>query len=336
MLDNLEKLCCARGVTGDETEIAALVTKLATPLCDSILQDVFGNVIAFKKGMSSDKKVMAAAHMDEVGFYINYIVDEGMLKFTADGMDRRIVNGRRVLVGKNRVPGVIGTKPVHLQSEADRAVAPAVDRLYIDIGAKDRVEAEKYVSIGDTAIFDSEFTQFGEGYVKSKALDDRAGCCALLEAMKETPAYDTYYLFSALEESGSHGAKVAAARIKPDYGIIVETTTCADFLEEREWNRSTKIGDGCAIFLMEATAYFKRETVNRVTEIADENGVKWQYKTVTVGGTDAGVIQRSGIGAEVMAIATPCRNIHSGACTMKLSDFEETVKLLKALLNTKF
>lgn len=273
MLDNLKKLCAARGVTGDETEVAALIKELAAPYADDIRQDVLGNVIAFKKGESSDKKVMACAHMDEVGFYINYIVDEGMLKFTAEGMDRRVVNGRRVLIGKDRIPGVIGTKPIHLQSEKDRATAPDIKQLYIDIGAKDKAEAEKHVSIGDTAIFDSAFVEFGDGKIKARALDDRAGCCALLEAMKERPAYDTYYLFSVLEESGSHGAKVAAECIRPDYAIVIETTSCADFLEEREWNRSTTVGGGAAVYLMESSAYYKRETVEKITSTANAKGI---------------------------------------------------------------
>lgn len=336
MLDNLKRLCAARGVTGDESEVAALVKELAAPYADDIRQDVIGNVIAFKKGESSDKKVMACAHMDEVGFYINLINDEGLLKFTADGMDRRVVNGRRVLIGKDRIPGVIGTKPIHLQSEAERAVAPDVKLLFIDIGAKDKAEAEKKVQIGDTAIFDSAFVEFGEGRIKARALDDRAGCCALLEAMKKKPAYDTYYVFSVLEESGSHGARVAAQSIQPDYGIVVETTSCADFIEEREWNRSTILGCGAVVYLMESSAYYKRETVEKITSTAGANGIPWQYKTVTLGGTDAGSLQRSGLGAEVMTIATPCRNLHSGACTMCYSDFEATGALLAALLDTKF
>ncbi|HWQ51787.1 MAG TPA: hypothetical protein VN369_08315 [Terriglobales bacterium] len=336
MLDNLKKLCAARGVTGDETEVAELVKELAGPYADDIRQDVLGNVIAFKKGESGGKKVMACAHMDEVGFYINFITDEGMLKFTAEGMDRRVVNGRRVLIGKDRIPGVIGTKPVHLQSEADKGTAPDVKQLLIDIGAKDKADAEKYVQIGDTAVFDSEFVEFGDGRIKARALDDRAGCCALLEAMKKRPAYDTYYVFTVLEESGSHGAHVAAQCIMPDYGVVVETTSCADFLEEREWNRSTILGGGAVVYLMESSAYYPRETVEKITSTADVNKIPWQYKTVTVGGTDAGSVQRSGFGAEVMTIATPCRNLHSGACTMSRSDFEATCALLAALLDTKF
>ncbi len=334
MLNLLKEICSARGVSGDEGEVAALIERHITPLADSVEVDALGNVIAFKKGKSSDKKVMASAHMDEVGLYISYILDEGSLKFREIGMDRRVINGRRVLIGKNRVPGVIGTKPIHLQSLADREHAPAVDKLYIDIGAKDKVVAEKHVAIGDTVIFDSEFREFGDGLVKARNFDDRAGCVALIEAMKEVPHYDTYYVFTVLEESGCHGAKVAANRIQPDIGIIVETTTCADFIEDREWNKSTKVGEGAAIYLMDSQTYYKKDCVDTLVKIATDNGIKWQYKTVTVGGTEGGVIERGGMGAKVYAFATPCRNIHSGASTIKVSDLEETVKLLKNLLDT--
>jgi endoglucanase len=129
---------------------------------------------------------------------------------------------------------------------------------------------------------------------------------------------------------------VAAQCINPDYGIVVETTSCADFLEEREWNRSTISGGGAVVYLMESSAYYRRETVEKITSTADKKGILWQYKTVTVGGTDAGSVQRSGLGAEVMTIATPCRNLHCGACTMCYSDFTATSALLAALLDTKF
>ncbi|MBQ2698009.1 MAG: M42 family peptidase [Clostridia bacterium] len=332
MLELLKKLCDARGVTGDEKEIGALIAELAAPLADKVERDALGNVLAFKKGRSSEKTVMADAHMDEVGILVNYITDDGSLKFTGVGVDARVLNGRRFLIGDKRVPAVAGTKPIHLQSMEEREIAPPMEKLYLDIGAKDADEARKYVKIGDTGIFDSEFVTFGDGLVKARALDNRIGCAALLKAMEQQPAYDTWYVFSVLEESGGFGARVATDRIRPDLAIVIDTTTCADFVEKPAAAKSTILGNGTVIFLMESTTYYNPKSVAKVKKIAADAGVKWQHKSVTLGGLNSGSIQRTSGGCETVAIATPCRYLHSAACTAKLSDMEETSKLLNALL----
>lgn len=335
MLELLRQLTDARGVTGDEAEVAALILELCKDRSDSAEIDALGNVIAFKKGKSSEKTVMADAHMDEVGLYVNHIGDEGLIKCTTLGIDPRVVNGRRVLVGPNRIKGVLGTKPIHLQSMEERAVAPALERLYIDIGAKDGGEAKRHVKIGDTVIFDSDFVEFGDGCVKARALDNRIGCAIQLEAMKHQPYYDTYYVFSVLEESGGHGARVATMRIEPDLAIVIDSTTAADHVEKPEKSRSCIPGNGAVIFLMESTTYYNPESVKKAKAIAEAAGVKWQHKTVTLGGLDSGSIQRTGYGVETIAIATPCRYIHSASCTAKVSDMEETLKLMTALLTSE-
>ena len=180
MLDLIKTLCEPRGVTGDEGEIAALIAELAKPMADSVEIDTLGNVLAFKKGKRSDKTLMVDAHMDEVGILVNYITEEGFLKFTGVGVDARVLNGRRFLIGEKRVPAVAGTKPIHLQSAEERTVAPTMEKLYLDIGAKDAAEAKLHVKVGDTGIFDSDFVCFGEGLIKGRALDNRIGCAVLL------------------------------------------------------------------------------------------------------------------------------------------------------------
>ena len=319
MLELIKTLCAPRGVTGDEKEIAALIADLAAPLADRVETDALGNVLAFKKGRSSEKTLMVDAHMDEVGILVNYITEEGFLKFTGVGVDARVLNG----------------KPIRLQSLEERSIAPAMEKLYLDIGAKDAQEAKKYVKVGDTGIFDSEFICFGEGFIKGRALDNRVGCAVLLKAMEQQPEYDTWFVFSVLEESGGFGARTASLRIQPDLAIVVDTTTSADHIEKPEAAKASRLGEGAVVFLMEATTYYKPESVARVTEIANRAGVKWQYKTVTKGGLNSGSIQRTGRGCETVAIATPCRYLHSAACTVKLDDACETAALLHALLQSR-
>ena len=334
-LDLLRKLTDARGVTGDETEVAELIAELCRDRSDSVEIDALGNVIAFKKGKSSAKTVMADAHMDEVGLYVNHIGDEGLIKFTTLGIDPRVVNGRRVLVGPKRVKGVLGTKPIHLQSAEERTIAPAMERMYIDIGAKDGGEAKRHVNVGDTVIFDSDFVEFGEDCVKARALDNRLGCAIQLEAMKHQPYYDTCYVFSVLEESGGHGARVATMAVEPDVAIVIDTTSAADHVEKPVKARSCIPGNGAVIFLMESSTYYNPLSVQKAKAIAERAGVRWQHKTVTLGGLDSGSIQRTGYGVETIAIATPCRYIHSASCTAKKGDMEETLKLMIALLTSE-
>ncbi|MBQ3390964.1 MAG: M42 family peptidase [Clostridia bacterium] len=334
MLELIRTLCEPAGVSGNEREIAEKIKELATPLADSVEIDALGNVLAFKKGKSSAKTLMVDAHMDEVGILVNYITEDGFLKFTGIGVDARVLNGRRFLLGDKRVLAVAGTKPIHLQSMEERAIAPAMDKLYLDIGAADAAEAKKHVRVGDTGIFDSEFLCFGDGLIKGRALDNRIGCAAVLKSMELQPLYDTWFVFSVLEESGGFGARVASMRIQPDLAIVVDTTTSADHVEKPEASKASYLGKGPVIFLMESTTYYRPESVAKLRRIADEAGIPWQHKSVTMGGLNSGSIQRTGRGCETVAIATPCRYLHSAVCTAKLEDSENTAKLLSAMLQS--
>ena len=169
----------------------------------------------------------------------------------------------------------------------------------------------------------------------ARTLAAKLGCAVLLKAMEQQPEYDTWFVFSVLEESGGFGARTASLRIQPDLAIVVDTTTSADHIEKPEAAKASRLGEGAVVFLMEATTYYKPESVARVTEIANRAGVKWQYKTVTKGGLNSGSIQRTGRGCETVAIATPCRYLHSAACTIKLDDACETAALLHALLQSR-
>ncbi|MDP4153737.1 MAG: M20/M25/M40 family metallo-hydrolase [Bacillota bacterium] len=336
MLDLLKRLSLARGVSGDEGGIRKLITFELKPYVTDIYVDNLGNLIAYKKGMDSSKKVMAAAHMDEVGLVVKHITDEGFLRcMPMGGIDPRVVLGRRVLIGERGVPGVIGTKAVHQQNKDERSEAPDFKKLLVDIGAKNREDALKKVALADTAVFDSDFILFGDGFVKGKALDNRCGCLALIEAAKKTALYDTYFVFTVEEEVGTKGANTSAYKIEPDIAIVVDTTTAADFEGVDEARRASKLGSGAVIFFIESTTVYDPHSVNKARGIADKAGIQWQSKNVAAGGLDSGAIQRSKGGVETIAIATPCRYLHSPSCVVSESDLKATVDLTSALVTSE-
>ncbi|MBC8535670.1 M42 family metallopeptidase [Feifania hominis] len=320
------------GVSGDESRVADYIEEKIRDFADDCRRDRLGNLIAFRKGTDSSKKLMLCAHMDEVGLLVSYITDEGLLRFQpVGGIDPRVITGRRVLVGEKQVPGVIGTKAIHIQTPEERKQAPGFDRLYIDIGATSREDAQKAVSLGDCAVFDSDFVTFGDGCIKAKALDNRVGCAVLMESMRMRPHYDTYYVFSVGEEVGLRGAYTSSYDIEPDFAVAIDSTTTADYAGVDERDQGLKLGGGCALFLMESTTYYFKDTLKKVRRIAQENGVRYQMKQIMVGGLDAGGIQRTASGVETASVATPCRYLHSPSCMMKISDILETEKLVAAL-----
>lgn len=336
MIETLKKLSLARGVTGDEGEVRELISTLVAPYADSVRTDELGSLIAFKKGRDSSKKLMVAAHMDEVGLIVKYINEDGLLKvLPMGGIDPRVVTGRKVLIGEKRIPGVICTKAIHLQSEEERKNAPDFKKLFIDIGAKDKKDAENAISLSDTAVFDSDFYEFGEGFIKGKALDNRCGCLSAIEAIKGTPYYDTYFVFTVEEEIGLRGAYAASYEIQPDFAIIVDTTTAADFEGIEDYRRSTTLGSGTVIFFIESTSIYKKCIADFAVSEAKAAGIAYQHKNVAVGGLDAGAVQRSRAGVDTLSIATPCRYLHSPSCVVKKSDLENTVKLLRRLVESK-
>ena len=231
----LKELTRLSGVSGDEGEVRGFVIDQAAPYCDEIAVDTMGSVVAWKRCKKEGAPtVMIAAHMDEVGFMVQYVRDDGLIRYmTVGGIDPAVCVGKRVLVGKTRVPGVIGCKAVHLQERDERTRALKHSQLYIDIGARDRDDALKAVSIGDYAVFDSEYVEFGRGFVKSRALDDRVGCAVMLELLKHDYPCNVTFAFNVQEEVGLRGAMATAFRVQPDCAIILEGTTANDTIGAR-------------------------------------------------------------------------------------------------------
>ena len=327
----LEKLCTVEGISGDEGSVREIIINEIKPFADEIKTDNLGNIIVFKKGKNRAKaKLMLSAHMDEVGFMVTDITSDGYLKFDeVGGLDRRVVLGKTVTVGKNKVNGV---KPIHLSKSDERTAVPKYGEMYIDIGATSKDDALSVVSYGDSVNFNSIYEN--NGYtIKSKAIDDRFGCLALIELIKSELEYDMHFVFAVQEEVGLRGAKVAAYSVDPEFAIVVETTTAADIAGVEETRQVCNLGDGAVISVMDRRTIYDKRMSEMAFECAKETGAKAQYKRAVAGGNDSGVIHQSRGGVKTLAISLPCRYLHSSVTVANVSDCDDIIKIVSALAN---
>jgi len=333
MLNLLKTLCSLDGVSGYEDAVRDYIRTEAEPYADSIMEDVMGNLIVFKKGkVNSGRTIMLAAHMDEVGLIVTDITDDGFLHFgCSGGIDSKVLLGTRVRVGEKRIPGVVGVKAVHLTPAEERSKLPLVRDMYIDIGATSREEAEKLVQKGDFAAFDSEPRLYGN-MLKAKAIDDRIGCAVMLKLLQEGPAVDAWFVFTVQEEQGLRGATAAAYRIKPDIGITIEGTTAADLSFVSGTARCCTTGKGPVLAVMDGRTLYHPELVRRARDIARENDIPVQTKTLVAGGTDAGIISQTAGGAKTLGIAAAVRYIHTPSSAMAVSDIDHMLTLTREIL----
>lgn len=328
----LKDLCLLNGTSGREEAVRNYIIEKIKDKCEYSV-DALGSVIAFKKGKKApDKKVLVAAHTDEVGFIITNITDDGFLRFApVGGIDAAVVLGRRVDI--NGIKGVVGAKAVHLLSDDEKKNEPAFDKLAIDIGAADKAEAEKAVSLGDCAYFASDYCEFGDGFIKSKALDDRIGCMLMIELINSDLEYDTYFCFNVQEEVGLRGSGCSAYAVKPDVAVILESTTAADIDGVTGGDKCCVLGKGPVVSFMDDRTIYDKQIFDLAFEVAKEYNIKIQPKTKIAGGNDAGAIQKSGAGCRVAAVSLPCRYIHSGSSVVKIADIEETRRFLPLFLS---
>lgn len=328
----LKDLCLLNGTSGREDAVRNYIIEKIKDKCEYSV-DALGSVIAFKKGRKApDKKVLVAAHTDEVGFIITDITDDGYLRFApVGGIDAAVVLGRRVDI--NGIKGVVGAKAVHLLSDDEKKNEPAFDKLAIDIGAADKAEAEKAVSLGDCAYFASDYCEFGDGFIKSKALDDRIGCMLMIELINSDLEYDTYFCFNVQEEVGLRGSGCSAYAVKPDVAVILESTTAADIDGVTGGDKCCVLDKGPVVSFMDGRTIYDKQIFDLAFEVAKENNIKIQTKTKIAGGNDAGAIQKSGAGCRVAAVSLPCRYIHSGSSVVKIGDIEETRRFLPLFLS---
>jgi endoglucanase len=317
------------GPSGGEKPIRDVIKDTIAPLGLTTHTDALGNLHAYQNPEARGPRLMVAAHMDEVALIISSIDRSGLLKFNAIGMDPRVLVSKPVLVGPKAVPGVIGAKAIHLQRPEERQQVIPVDQLYIDIGAKSKEDAEKMVSRGDYACFITKYEEFGDGMVKAKALDDRAGCYVLTELLREQHNTPIFGVFTVQEELGLRGAGVAAYDINPDMAIVLEGTTCSDVPGAEQHMFSTVLGEGPAITLMDTSVITNQKMVSELVRLAEENHIPYQFKRTVTGGTDAGRIAQTRAGVPSVVIAVPCRYIHSPVSIASKKDVENAVKLVK-------
>ena len=335
MLDTVKTLCYLSGVSGAEDEVRDYILERAMPHADALRTDAMGNLLIFKHGArATERPVMLCAHMDEVGLIVTGIDDDGYLKFsTVGGIDRRVLIGKRVFVGADRVPGIVGLKAYHLVDREEEKSVPKVDAMYIDIGVKDRDRAQELVQLGDVVVFEDCITEFGDGFLKAKALDDRIGCAVMLKLLEEDLPCDCWFAFTVQEEVGARGALTASYAIAPAVALVLEGTTAADLPGVEAGKRICALGEGPVIPFMDGSAIYDRGLYQMLTAVADAAGIKWQTKQRIAGGTDAGSVQRSNTGVRTAALSTALRNIHTPACVAKISDFEDMLRLARLFLN---
>ncbi len=333
----LKQICEIAGAPGFEMRVRNLVIELVTPLVDEIKTDNLGNVIAIKKGKRNPdgKRVMVAAHLDEIGFMITHIDDQGFLRFhTLGGFDPKTLTAQRVIVhGKKDLIGVMGSKPIHVMSAEEKTQLPKTTDFFIDMGMS-KEEVEKYITIGDSVTRDRELIEMGD-CVNCKSIDNRVAVFILIEALKqlENPAYDVYATFTVQEEVGIRGANVAAHSINPDFGIALDTTIAFDVPGAQAHEKITQLGKGTAIKIMDAMTICDYRMVEFMKQTANKAAISWQPEILTAGGTDTAGVQRMGKqGAIAGAISIPTRHLHQVIEMAHKKDIADTIALLKACL----
>lgn len=341
-LELLEKLCLEFGPSGYEDKVADLIIAQIDDICDAYFKDRNGNITAKICGnglyynKQNPKKLMFAAHMDEVGIMVNEITDEGYLKFEpVGGIISRVLSGRNIVIeGKNgKVKGVVASKAIHLQTPKEKETLTPTSKMYVDIGATSKADAEKYVSVGDVGTFDTDFVRFGkdERKIKSKAIDNRIGCALLIEIMREIYgrelAYDVYFAFTCCEEIAVSGAQILAQTIMPNVAIVYESTAVSDVFGVGEVANVATQGDGGVVSFMDRGTIYDRALVDNILTYAENNGIKAQIKRLVSGGNDAAHIHKSGKGVKTITVSAPTRYIHSQSCVVDIEDYESMKEL---------
>lgn len=332
----LKKVCEIPGAPGFEQRIRQFVLDFVAPLADEVSVDSMGSIIAVKKGRSP-KKVMVAAHLDEISFITTHVDDDGFLRIhTLGGFDPKTLTSQRVIVhGRKDLMGVMGSKPIHIMKPEERNKAPQVHDYFVDLGMP-KAEVEKWVAVGDPITRERELVEMGD-CVNSKSIDNRVSVFILLEALRELQGeslpFDLYAVFTVQEEVGLRGAISASHRIDPDFGIALDTTIAFDVPGAQPHEMVTQLGKGAAIKIMDSGTICDYRMVSYLKEQAQQHAIKWQPEILTGGATDTVGLQRSGKhGAIAGAISIPTRHIHSVIEMAHKADIRNCIDLLKNAL----
>jgi putative aminopeptidase FrvX len=332
-IELIEKLSNAFGVSGDEREVVEILKEEIKGYVEKIKVDAMGNLIAMKGLEKSGPKVMLNAHMDEVGLIVTSIDEKGFLSFKKiGGIDDRVLLGKRVIVGENKIKGVIGAKAIHLQKKEEIEKTIESDSLRVDIGAKNKDEAEKLTPMGSLIEFDTRFEKLNDKYYIGKAFDDRLGCSIVANLLKSNFNFPVIALFSTQEEIGLRGAVTGAYQYTPDISITVEGTISADIPEVKEHLKCSKINGGPVITIKDKSLITDHELREKLIFTAKKLNIPYQFKQVIAGGTDSSKIQLTKSGVKVLTVAVPVRYIHSPVSLFYEDDYENTLKLIYEFL----
>ena len=323
-LQLIKKVLFAPSISGREHKIREVLEAEIAHYVDSVTTDNMGNLIAYKKGTAANaKKLMYAAHMDEIGFLVNFIEDKGFLRVSPIGGIHWTAVAYTTVLFSNGVHGV-------LVPEAQDA-----NKYYIDIGAKDKKDAEKRVKIGDFAIMEPMFTRLANRRYTGHPMDDRIGCAVMIEACKNASACvnDTYFVFTVQEEVGLRGAHTSSYAVMPDYAVAFDVTRTGDAVGSPQM--AVSLGDGAAIKIKDSSVLCDIDFVETMKSLAKKDKITHQMEILEAGGTDTAAMQSAGSGAKAGAISIPTRYIHSGVEMIDLNDYDACIKLAVSLLGTE-
>ena len=326
MINLVKKYQNAFSVSGYETQLAEIISQDLKDVCDEISIDPVGNVIAYKKGKDSSKKLMIASHMDEIGFMVTNIEESGMIRVAPIGGINPVASCYNEVRFKNGTVGLLVVEDGTKLSEV------ANNKLFVDIGASNASKAKRKVKIGDVCAVSPYFKKLSPKRYASKAFDDRV-CCAIsaYSALNcKTPAYDTYFVFTVQEEVGCRGAKPSSFTVMPDYSIALDVTPAPACGNPN--HLTVKLGEGAAIKIKDSSVICSRKLVDRLTDLAEENNIKYQYEVLLAGGTDTSAMQIAGSGSHACCISLPTRYVHTPVETIDADDLKACTDLLIALI----
>ncbi|MBQ3590114.1 MAG: M42 family metallopeptidase [Clostridia bacterium] len=340
-LDLLKRLCDAFGPTGAEYNVRQVIkNELGENELDAYTDNLGSYVVHIKA--ENKPRLLINAHMDEVGFMIDEICDDGTLHFsTVGGIDPLVLPAKRVLAKKpdgSLLYGAIMSKPIHLQSRDERTKVVPTSDLYINIGADTKEEAQELCSLGDLFTFDSDFVEFGNGFIKARALDDRLGCAIMIEVIKAicdkkiTPKYDLYFAFTTREEVGLSGAYAVSEQIHPDYAFIIESTAVGDIHGAGDEKLVAELSKGGALSFADRGTIYDKDFVNQIINMCKDGEIPYQMKKYVSGGNDSANIQKSGYGTRVAVMSAPSRYIHSSSSVVHRDDLNSILNTLYCLV----
>lgn len=338
---NLRELSEVIGISGFEAEARDLIQQQIEPLVDEAWVDPLGNLLAIRKGAKKHPRILLDAHVDEIGFIVRYIHENGFLRLTPiGGWDPRILPGHRVILRpygtkpSTRVYGVIGASPPHLTTSKQRESVIAIEDLYVDIGVKSNKAVDALgIRIGTPMTVWQPFIELPDDSVSGKAFDDRVGCLIIIEVLKRlAKASDQKSSiavnFAVAEEIGGRGARTGAYTLEPDVALALECTSAGDMPGIPSHKSPTALGKGPAVTVADRTLIVHPKVLAALEQVAKTENIPFQYKQPLGGGTDGGPISQSRKGVPTGVVSVPCRYIHSAISLLRLGDILSTIDLV--------